>query len=206
MESSESVEAYIRRVLTLTNDMKALGEAFTEQVKVEKILRSLSSRFEHIVAAIEEANDVSTLTLKCLSGSLRAHEQRMNENKVEKPIEQALQAQVAIGQKPGTSRGRGWGRGGNSSNRGRGGYNNYHGAHGGNDQEKSNHHQNSRGRVEVGTKLSKEGDDQYVDSTHFKQIVGSLSDWGGDLDDRKSTSGYCFMLGTTACSWSSKKI
>nr|GLL35738.1 uncharacterized protein LOC108981514 [Ipomoea trifida] len=28
--------------------------------------------------------------------------------------------------------------------------------------------------VEVGTKLSKEGDDQYVDSTHFKQIVGSL--------------------------------
>nr|GMC79868.1 Retrovirus-related Pol polyprotein from transposon TNT 1-94 [Ipomoea batatas] len=59
--------------------------------------------------------------------------------------------------------------------------------------------------LEVGTKLSKEGDDQYVDSTHFKQIVGSLSDWGGDLDDRKSTSGYCFMLGTTACSWSSKK-
>lgn len=33
----------------------------------------------------------------------------------------------------------------------------------------------------------------------------SDSDWGGDLDDRKSTSGYCFNYGKTACSWSSKK-
>ena len=37
-------------------------------------------------------------------------------------------------------------------------------------------------------------------------IVGySDSDWGGDLDDHRSTSGYCFKFGTTSCSWSSKK-
>ncbi|XP_037494703.1 uncharacterized protein LOC119370507 [Jatropha curcas] len=51
-------------------------------------------RFEHVVAAIEEANDLSTMTVRLLSGSLRAHEQRMNDNKIEKPIEQALQAQL----------------------------------------------------------------------------------------------------------------
>ncbi|XP_065624019.1 secreted RxLR effector protein 161-like [Quercus suber] len=31
------------------------------------------------------------------------------------------------------------------------------------------------------------------------------SDYAGDSDDRKSTSGYVFMLGTRAVSWSSKK-
>ena len=31
------------------------------------------------------------------------------------------------------------------------------------------------------------------------------SDYAGDLDDRKSTSGYVFMMGTGAVSWSSKK-
>jgi len=62
---------------------------------VEKILRSLTPRFEHVVAAIEEANDISKMTVRLLSGSLRAHEQRMNDNKIEKPIEQALQAQAS---------------------------------------------------------------------------------------------------------------
>ena len=33
----------------------------------------------------------------------------------------------------------------------------------------------------------------------------SDADWGGDLDDRKSTSGYVFQIGETAISWRSKK-
>ncbi|KAE8665032.1 hypothetical protein F3Y22_tig00112699pilonHSYRG00066 [Hibiscus syriacus] len=33
----------------------------------------------------------------------------------------------------------------------------------------------------------------------------SDSDWGGSLDDMKSTSGYCFMIGLGVFSWSSKK-
>ena len=31
------------------------------------------------------------------------------------------------------------------------------------------------------------------------------SDYAGDQDDRRGTSGYVFMLGTRAVSWSSKK-
>ncbi|XP_068471840.1 uncharacterized protein [Phaseolus vulgaris] len=97
-----------------------------QQTKVEKILRSLAPIFEHVVAAIEEVNDISTMTVRLLSGSLRVHEQRMNDNKIEKPIEQALQAQASIGSfyhKHITSQGRGRGRGGSYSSKGRGGQN-----------------------------------------------------------------------------------
>ncbi|MCI56169.1 copia-type polyprotein [Trifolium medium] len=31
------------------------------------------------------------------------------------------------------------------------------------------------------------------------------SDYAGDIDDRKSTSGYVFKFGSSAISWSSKK-
>ena len=33
----------------------------------------------------------------------------------------------------------------------------------------------------------------------------SDSDWAGDLDDRKSTSGYIFQVGGTAITWKSRK-
>ncbi|KAK2986839.1 hypothetical protein RJ640_011064 [Escallonia rubra] len=103
--------------------------------------------------------------------------------------------------------------------------------------------------TEFGLMLNKDHEGEKVDSTLYKQIVGSLmymenptekhmlaakrifrylqgtrdfglfykkskkldffgftdSDYAGDQDDRRSTSGYVFMLGTGAVSWSSKK-
>ncbi|XP_073103300.1 uncharacterized protein [Elaeis guineensis] len=153
-ESSETTTTYISRVLTLTNQIKIYGEEYKEQPKVEKILRSLTSRFEHIMVAIEEAHDLSSMTIEELSSTLQAHEQRMNEKKVKNLVEQALQSQVPIegdqggktSQKPSGSHGRGRGHGDYYYNRGRGGHNNNHGV-GGNNQEKSStsHQQNSRG-------------------------------------------------------------
>ena len=38
------------------------------------------------------------------------------------------------------------------------------------------------------------------------KLVGfSVNDWGSNLDDRKSTSGQCFSLGSGLTTWSSKK-
>ncbi|PNX57516.1 hypothetical protein L195_g058734, partial [Trifolium pratense] len=42
-------------------------------------------------------------------------------------------------------------------------------------------------------------------SEDLKLIGWSDSDYAGDLDDRKSTTGFVFMLGSGAISWSSKK-
>ncbi|RDX93298.1 putative mitochondrial protein, partial [Mucuna pruriens] len=39
----------------------------------------------------------------------------------------------------------------------------------------------------------------------FKLSSFSDSDWAGSLDDMKSTSGYCFSMGSSVLSWCSKK-
>ncbi|KAG8481294.1 hypothetical protein CXB51_026079 [Gossypium anomalum] len=45
----------------------------------------------------------------------------------------------------------------------------------------------------------------YSNVEDYKLIGYSNSDWYGDLDNRKSTSGYVFFMGNTAFTWLSKK-
>lgn len=54
-----------------------------------------------------------------------------------------------------------------------------------------------KGIVDFGIFYRKEGNHQLM--------AYSDSDYAGDLDDRKSTSGYVFLLSSGAISWSSKK-
>jgi len=46
---------------------------------------------------------------------------------------------------------------------------------------------------------------KFLKHKEFKLTDFSNSDWGGSIDDMKSTSGYCFNLGSRMFSWSSKK-
>lgn len=175
MESSESVANYVSRLLVLTNQMKIYGEEQKEQAKVEKILLSLNTEFEHIVVAIEEAHDLSSMTVDELSGSLQAHEQRMNEKKAKKPIEQAFQAHVSVSgdasKKAGSSRGRGRGRGGQFwNNRNRGGYNNSGGATDRDDSQgrpysSRQHFTRGRGRGRSNVRFNNEQNAHYVQDT-----------------------------------------
>ena len=45
METTNTIDVYINKVLVLTNQMKTNGETHSEQAKVEKILISLNPRF-----------------------------------------------------------------------------------------------------------------------------------------------------------------
>jgi len=45
----------------------------------------------------------------------------------------------------------------------------------------------------------------YSKAEDYKLVGYSDNDWCGDIDDRKSTSGYVFFMGNTTFSWLSKK-
>jgi hypothetical protein len=99
--------------------MKSCGELISSQNRVEKILRSLSSRFDSIVVSIEESKDSSVLTVDELQGSLEVHEQRMNERNLRKEKEVALN--VNVQQNNGKDK---KGKGKWNNNKRRGGYQN----------------------------------------------------------------------------------
>jgi hypothetical protein len=46
---------------------------------------------------------------------------------------------------------------------------------------------------------------KYTDAYNFELTSYSDSDWAGNLDDRRSTTGYVFSIGSGVVSWSSKK-
>jgi len=103
MKTGETVNEYFARTLTVANKMKANGETLRDVAIIEKILRSLTLKFDYVVRSIEEFKDIDTLTTDELQSSLLVHEQRMSSHIKE---EQALQA---IHESP--SRGSGRGRG-----------------------------------------------------------------------------------------------
>eukprot|EP00253_Pinus_taeda_P001678 PITA_01678 len=76
MHDDESVANYFLRVDEIANCMKNLGEEIKEVVVVEKVLRSLSPRFESKVSKIEEKENLRNLTMSQLHGILTSYEMR----------------------------------------------------------------------------------------------------------------------------------
>eukprot|EP00253_Pinus_taeda_P005969 PITA_05969 len=76
MYNDESVANYFLRVDEIVDCMKNLGGEIKEAVVVEKVLRSLSSRFESKVSAIEEKENLQNLKMSQLHGILTAYEMR----------------------------------------------------------------------------------------------------------------------------------
>ncbi|KAL5583549.1 hypothetical protein UlMin_015991 [Ulmus minor] len=83
MKVGESVNEYLARTLTIANKMRVHGEKMEDVVVIEKILRSMTSKFDYVVCSIEESNDLDTLSIDMLQSSLLVHEQRMNSHLVD---------------------------------------------------------------------------------------------------------------------------
>ncbi|CAJ2639490.1 unnamed protein product [Trifolium pratense] len=72
-----------QKTLCIANKMSSHGETVTQSMIVEKILRSLTSRFNYVACSIEESNDTTTMTVDELQSSLLVQEQRMKSQKDE---------------------------------------------------------------------------------------------------------------------------
>ncbi|XP_035836117.1 uncharacterized protein LOC118484222 [Helianthus annuus] len=92
MKENETVEDYMNRITAIVNQLRLNEENITEQRVVEKILRSLTRKYESVVVAIEESKDLTTVSTEELLGILQSHELRMKQYD-ESPIEQAFQIQ-----------------------------------------------------------------------------------------------------------------
>lgn len=112
MKIGESVNEYFARTLSVVNKLRVNKGKLDDVAVIEKILRSMTAKYDYVVCSIEESNDLDALTIDELQSSLLVHEQRMKAHVVE---EHALK--VTFGESSGE---RGRGRGG-FRGRGRGG-------------------------------------------------------------------------------------
>ncbi|KAH0779714.1 hypothetical protein KY290_006141 [Solanum tuberosum] len=141
MKSGESIADFLSRAVAIVSKMRSYGEKVTDQTIVEKILRSLAPKFDHVVAAIEESKDLSVFSFDELMGSLQAHEARLNRS-TEKNEEKAFQVKeeaAKYGENNGLAN-RGRGRRGFRGGRGRG----YGRGRGRNDGHKQSNEQGNR--------------------------------------------------------------
>jgi hypothetical protein len=70
MNEGENVFDYYSRLLVIMNEMKRNPEKLEDVHVMEKILRSLILKFEHVVTAIEESKDLESISAEELLGSL----------------------------------------------------------------------------------------------------------------------------------------
>lgn len=110
MKEGETIDDYFARTLSIANKMTAHGEKMDQTLVVEKILRSLTSKFNYVVCSIEESNDVTTLSIDELQSSLLVQEQHMKSQNQDIDVEQALK--VSNGERGFVGYGRGRGRSG----------------------------------------------------------------------------------------------
>ena len=76
MDNEESIANFFLRLDDIVNRMRNPGETITKSTLVEKVLRSLMTKFESKVSALEEKQDLQNLIVVQFHGILTAYEMR----------------------------------------------------------------------------------------------------------------------------------
>jgi predicted glycosyltransferase len=105
MKDSETAQEYCAKIKEIANQMRAYGDNIPDQRVVEKILVSLTEKYDPIVAVIEQTKDLATLSVSELIGSLEAHEKRLS-RRDEQSIESAFQSKLNIKSQKSTNGGK----------------------------------------------------------------------------------------------------
>lgn len=120
MTSTETVEQYFCRLTDLVNKMRLYGDRIEEGAVVEKVLRTIPLKYDHVVSSITESHDTESMTIAELKGMVESHIERI-EAKSEPLAEEALKSQVNLNMIGSNQKGGGFGRGrGRGGSRGRG--------------------------------------------------------------------------------------
>jgi gag-polypeptide of LTR copia-type len=78
MNKEETMQVFLLRVQTVVNQIRVFGDTMEEKIVVAKVLRSLTPKFDHMVAAIEESKNLDVYSFDELMGSLQTYESRMS--------------------------------------------------------------------------------------------------------------------------------
>ncbi|XP_075087737.1 uncharacterized protein LOC107811669 [Nicotiana tabacum] len=65
--------------MAIANKMRINGEKLEDVTIIEKILRSMTAKFNYIVCSTEDSKDIDTLSIDELQSSLLVHEQKLNQ-------------------------------------------------------------------------------------------------------------------------------
>ncbi|XP_027109120.1 uncharacterized protein LOC113759682 [Coffea eugenioides] len=79
IKSGESVTNFFARTMTIADKMRIYGEKLEDVTILEKVLRSVTPKFNFVVCSIEESKDNDTLSIDELQRSLLVHEQKINQ-------------------------------------------------------------------------------------------------------------------------------
>jgi hypothetical protein len=76
MKEDEDIIAYFLRVDEIMNAIIGLGEEIEESVIVQKVLRSLSMRFNPKISVLEERSDINSISMDELHGIFTTYDMR----------------------------------------------------------------------------------------------------------------------------------
>ncbi|XP_016676218.1 uncharacterized protein [Gossypium hirsutum] len=91
MKDSETIKQYADRIMATVNNIRLLGDEFSDKRIVEKVITTLSEKYESKISSLEDSRDLSTIPLIELINALYAQEQR-RANRMEEHFEGAFQA------------------------------------------------------------------------------------------------------------------
>jgi hypothetical protein len=66
--------------MTIANKMRIYGQQMRDVTIMEKLLRSLTDKFNYIICSIKESKDIDVLLIDELQSSLIVHEQKFQKS------------------------------------------------------------------------------------------------------------------------------